>query len=186
MEKSGMARDPGSVGGLSLSLLCEGFSHTSTDTNKFCGGHFLRVGTPVWDQGTSRDRGGHRCLQAWRGLSNGRGEENFQGNLVRSAKMSNFESWLYEYYPAKTRLRSRLAMSLFSCWGLKSPSDTTAADKIAAKTARAEHETSGARGGVGRGARRRARRGHFGRAGHRCLRPGYIFEGGGGLQQGDI
>ena len=31
-------------------------------------------------------------------------------------------------------------MSLFSCWGLKSPSDTTAADKIAAKTARAEHE----------------------------------------------
>ena len=31
-------------------------------------------------------------------------------------------------------------MSLLSCWGLKSPSDTTAADKIAAKTARAEHE----------------------------------------------
>ena len=87
---------------------------------------------------------------------------------------------VYEYYPAKTRLRSRLAMSLFSCWGLKSPSDTTAADKIAAKTARAEHETSGARGGVGRGARRRARRGHLGRAGHRCLRPGYIFDGGGG------
>ena len=55
----------------------------------------MGVDTAVCTQVTSRDRGGHRCLQAWRGLSNGRGEENFQRNLVRSAKMSNFESCLY-------------------------------------------------------------------------------------------
>ena len=31
-------------------------------------------------------------------------------------------------------------MSLLSCWGLKSPSDTTAAETTAAKAARADHE----------------------------------------------
>ena len=142
----------------------------------------MRVGTPVWDQGTSRDRGGHRCLQAWRGLSNGRGEENFQGNLVRSAKMSNFESCLYTNTTLQKHAFVRASPCPSSPAGASSRRATPpppTSDKIAAKTARAEHETSGARGGVGRGARRRARRGHFGRAGHRCLRPGYIFDRGG-------
>ena len=49
---------------------CSVCTHTHTHyctgpkTNKFCGGHFLRVGTPVWDQGTSGDREGWTPLFA--------------------------------------------------------------------------------------------------------------------------